>query len=440
VGVRGDWSVRRHGVGQPHGDEIAVSVTTCSISKGGLDVPARDTRAEGGQMKVIEYRGTSYPCPLSGEFRRHNGEEREAMRKSVAEVGVLQAVRLYRDAESGEVSVLDGEGRLETAAELDADVPFVDDGEMSFAAAYQAARVLNDARRHDDRDAIRRREERVKRVVAKRADGMSVRAIADVMEIDPKQVQRDLRAAAGVDSVHTCQPPESAADGKPADKPAPAAPPPKVIGRDGKKYAASSPQRPKAPIPEPPATLAVSTPSPPLPGFVCGNGADAEEPNAIAMAATDQDLVPFSNASCESGLSAMTDGLADDHADRSCFPAATSAAIEAFIRHLHLVQSDLSELMTYEHIAATIREVASRHGVKLETDGSYLKRGECSGIPLVARKYTATQVEDLLALAGELKSLRNRNDRQRATPSSAERPAPWEPGYMATDDSREIPI
>lgn len=178
-------------------------------------------RGDGGvneKCKTVTVGHRHYQCPLSESFRRHTAEEAEAIRQSVAEHGILNPVRLYFDTDGKwPNAVLDGEGRLEAAVACGlTDIPTIDHGAMSRADAYELAKSFNDARRHDDPAEVRRR--RIEAVNAKRAEGKTIRTIADELDIHPKQVQRDLEA--GVDSVYTSKPET-------------------VTGRDGKTYPAT---------------------------------------------------------------------------------------------------------------------------------------------------------------------------------------------------------
>ena len=71
------------------------------------------------------------------------------MRSSIRDNGVLNTVRLYYDTTLNLPNcVLDGEGRLGLAAELDLDrVPLHDQGRLTTEEAYYLALTLNDARR-----------------------------------------------------------------------------------------------------------------------------------------------------------------------------------------------------------------------------------------------------------------------------------------------------
>lgn len=179
---------------------------------------------DGSPMKVIVYNGTRYTCALSDRFRRHTTEELDAIRQTAARPGkgggIRVAIRVYTDTDLDlENCILDGEGRLSVATELGlppAKVPFYYEPEQGTESAYELAKTLNDCRRHDDPEAVRKR--RLGQVAEKRAEGKSIRAIAEELDIDPKQVRRDL--ASGGDSVPTLQPET-------------------VTGKDGKTYPAS---------------------------------------------------------------------------------------------------------------------------------------------------------------------------------------------------------
>ena len=81
---------------------------------------------------------------------------------------------------------------------------------------------VNDDRRHETQEAaMARAEERRKRVAEARAEGQSTRTIAEAEGISPSQVQRDLETASGVPG-GTPEPPDG-----------------KIVGRDGRKQAAS---------------------------------------------------------------------------------------------------------------------------------------------------------------------------------------------------------
>lgn len=177
-------------------------------------------------MKTVTYNGGTYPCPLSELFVRHTDDERETMRHYTAAVGnrVLVPVRLYHDTTLGKPNcVLDGEGRLEIAAELGlAKVPFVDEGKLTSEEAFERAKVFNDARRQDTPEAVRKR--RIERVAEKRAAGKSLQTIADEEGVSKAQIRRDIN----------CAPPGTVE-------------PEEVVGKDGKTRTAKPSRNGTAP-------------------------------------------------------------------------------------------------------------------------------------------------------------------------------------------------
>ena len=92
-------------------------------------------------MRTITQKGVTYNCPLSEKFRRHFPEELDAMRSSIRDNGVLNTIRLYYDTTLNLPNcVLDGEGRLSLAAEVDLDrVPLHDQGRLTTEEAYYLA-------------------------------------------------------------------------------------------------------------------------------------------------------------------------------------------------------------------------------------------------------------------------------------------------------------
>jgi hypothetical protein len=151
-------------------------------------------------MKTIIFHGVTYTCTLSERFRRHTPDELDRIRESASEAGICVAIRVYRDATLNlDNCILDGEGRLSTAAELGlarSRVPFYAEPPMTTEEAYAKAKTLNDCRRHDDAESIsRRRAERIERVVTARSEGKSLRAIAADEDVSPEQVRQDLKAA-----------------------------------------------------------------------------------------------------------------------------------------------------------------------------------------------------------------------------------------------------
>lgn len=177
-------------------------------------------------MKTIEYGGCFYLCPLSDRFRRHSADERERMDGSGdIEYPVLIYTDTTLEIDENERCVLDGEGRLETAARTGRPVEFRDVGELTTDEAFERAKALNDARRHDDPESIRkRRAERIERVAEKRAEGKSLRTIAEEEGVSRQTVLNDLDES-GVNPL-TPEAPE------------------KVTGKDGRQQAAKKKPKP----------------------------------------------------------------------------------------------------------------------------------------------------------------------------------------------------
>lgn len=173
-------------------------------------------------MKMLVYAGVTYHCPLSPKYRRHNTGERERMASSG---DIEYPVLIYRDKTLGLSNcILDGEGRLETAIENGNIIEFKKVREMTTEEAFERSKALNDARRHDDMAAIQKRRERVSEA---RAEGKSIRVIAEEEGISKSTVERDLES------------------GSPTVPGGTVAPPPKITGKDGRKRT-SSPKRKKA--------------------------------------------------------------------------------------------------------------------------------------------------------------------------------------------------
>lgn len=171
-------------------------------------------------MKTITIDGATFTCTLSERFRRHTADEIDVMRESIREHGVREPVKIYHDTDLNlDGCVLDGEGRLGLSAELGLEPRSKHLGKLSTEAAYELAKVYNDARRQDDPQEVRKR--RVKRVAELRAEGKSIPVIAETEGVSIGQVQRDLEKAKDSGFIG-------------GDKPEPA----KVTGKGGKSQAA----------------------------------------------------------------------------------------------------------------------------------------------------------------------------------------------------------
>lgn len=171
-----------------------------------------------GAVTAVEFGGRRFHCPHADLIPRHTGEERGRLDENG---GFVYPVLLYRDTTLGlDDCVLDGHGRLGSAARTGAAVEFKHLGDMTTEEARTLAEHLEDDRRHETQDVVRaRRERRIKRVVELRAEGKSIRAIAGEMGVSTTQVVRDIS-----DSGVTGVTPES------------------VTGKDGKEYPASKPK------------------------------------------------------------------------------------------------------------------------------------------------------------------------------------------------------
>lgn len=176
-------------------------------------------------MKTIELDGLVYYCPLSGRFRRHDAEERERMDECKA---FRAPVLTYHDTTLKlDPCLVDGEGRVESSVRSGAGLRFEHLGDMTTDQAYELAKELNDARRHEDPESIRQRRQET--VASKRSEGKSIRTIAGEMGVPKSTVADDL---SGVRR----RTPE----------------PETVTGEDGKTYPATRPEpAPVEPEPEP---------------------------------------------------------------------------------------------------------------------------------------------------------------------------------------------
>lgn len=165
-------------------------------------------------MKTIELHGKRYTCTLTDRFRRHRDDELADIRRTAEADGILVPVRIYRDTTIDQSRcVLDGEGRLTVAADLELDdVPMINEGDLTTDEAFERAKVFNDARRQDDPEEVRKR--RLERVKEKREAGKSIRTIAEEENVSKTQVERDLDELSRGGTVET---------------------PEKVTGKDGKE-------------------------------------------------------------------------------------------------------------------------------------------------------------------------------------------------------------
>lgn len=134
--------------------------------------------------------------------------------------------------------ILDGRNRFLAAKAAKVEACFIDfDGTEEEAAVF--VRTANEERRHLAADWLqRRRQERVDRVAAARAQGQSQRAIADAEKVSVAQVRRDLEGAEN-DEKTDREDSHVRRGGAPENKPPQDKP--KTTGKDGKKYPAKKP-------------------------------------------------------------------------------------------------------------------------------------------------------------------------------------------------------
>jgi hypothetical protein len=119
--------------------------------------------------------------------------------------------------------ILDGRGRYLDA--MEAGVEFACSTVGADEDPEQIVRRQNDQRRHDTPEVVKaRRAKRVERVAAARADGQSIRAIAEKEGVSKTQVVEDIKEV----TVQGCT-----------------VTPDKVTGKDGRQQPATKPQKPQ---------------------------------------------------------------------------------------------------------------------------------------------------------------------------------------------------
>jgi hypothetical protein len=127
--------------------------------------------------------------PLSADYVNIDGPAWDAFVGSLRVNGILndRRITLY------EGKVLDGWQLLRGCIEADITPKFQQLPEGVDPETF--VEVMNDRRRHEDAETLRRRAQaRRERVAAARAEGMSQRAIAEQEGVSQTQVQRDLGA------------------------------------------------------------------------------------------------------------------------------------------------------------------------------------------------------------------------------------------------------
>lgn len=170
------------------------------------------------QYPTVTHGLKTFVLPFADLFRPLTCDEEAEARASYARVGIMSPVFVYDSERYGRDCVIDGANRLRIAQDMGLDLR-VEKLRATDDVARTMAEDANIARRQvTPADARAAREKRIERVVAARAEGKSIRAIAAEVGTNPKQVRRDLEAAGG-GTAPTC--------------------PDKVTGTDGKTYPAA---------------------------------------------------------------------------------------------------------------------------------------------------------------------------------------------------------
>jgi hypothetical protein len=192
--------------------------------------------------------------PLSALYEDLAGWEYDDLKAGIDEHGILgeRKVTLY------ESQVLDGWQFYRACLELNVKPEF---GELAQGIrADDFIKCMNDHRRHETVDVRQsRRQKRIERVAAMRAEGHSVRVIAEQAGITKSQVQRDLETAQELQTAvvpdgttETTPPNSTTATATPTSEEsvndhaqgfsAPKQRSARVKGRDGKSYSAQKPK------------------------------------------------------------------------------------------------------------------------------------------------------------------------------------------------------
>lgn len=171
-------------------------------------------------MKTIEFDGVTYACPFADLLPPLSERTRADLRANIATNGVEVAiVRTEAD------EIIDGYNRLSLAAELGLPperVKWETRTGLSDPDKERLANELNDHRRHYTPEQLEeRRAKRIQRVAAAKADGKSIRTIAEQEGVSHEQVRMDLEDSNDGSGVKGLTPePESEC----------------VTGKDGKTY------------------------------------------------------------------------------------------------------------------------------------------------------------------------------------------------------------
>ncbi len=202
--------------------------------------------------------------PLAENYRPMTEAEFEVLTESIRANGCRNDIWTF------EGKILDGRHRFR-ACQIVGIEPKLKEFKGTYEEAHEFAEIQNGDRRHDapKTPAIRK-----SRVAELRAKGMSTRQIADELKIHKTQVLRDLDTVCPPEPDATVSLPEpKESEPQPADEPpllnderlrekpkqttqaaakpvAPAKPPEKITGRDGKQYPATKPTPARKPEPK----------------------------------------------------------------------------------------------------------------------------------------------------------------------------------------------
>jgi transposase len=145
--------------------------------------------------------------PLSAEYGNIDGPEWEKFVGSIRQHGIVndRRVTLYQG------NVLDGFQLLRACVEADIEPRFQElPGDI---APETFVEIMNDRRRHEDAETVRKRAQaRRERVAAARANGESTRSIAEVEGVSEKTIRNDLDALTAEGT--QCESPDGKTKGK----------------------------------------------------------------------------------------------------------------------------------------------------------------------------------------------------------------------------------
>lgn len=298
-------------------------------------------------MQTVKIGADTYRLPFVDLLPPLTADELAGLRANIEANGVLVPAAVYDSDQHGANCIIDGGHRATIAAELKIDLPTRRLKKLSDLQARTLAWGLNLHRRHltpKQQQAIR--ADRVKRVAAKRADGMSFRTIAEEEGISEKQAREDFKASGAEGSA-----PET------------------VTGKDGKTYS---------------STKQVSSPegdsddtSDDAPEAETTDGMGENDPAGAsdeAQANTPDDEPEPAEASA---------GPARFRADPGAVVADPMARIESFradfgalVKTLKLAGATLSRLLEHHQAGYYLRRMESDDGRAMFVDRPRTRRGD----------------------------------------------------------------